>query len=125
MQAFVVHFSGYDASIYWATLPPEYLDMVNRLGIDLLKGTKPVVIHHTKPCHLMDPTDRTRFIAEFVALLRFVGDGKANVGHLRHRGEQIHREDDKTKLKQPPQTAMEWEEMEVFQKKGRRGYSRG
>ena len=97
--------------------------MVYRLGIDLLDGTEPVVIRHTKPCHLMDPTSHTRFIADFVALLRFVGDGKANVGHLRQPGEQIHRAGDRTELQQPPQTAMEWEEMEEFQKKGRREYS--
>ena len=93
--------------------------MVYRLGIDLLKGTQPVIIHHTHPCHLMDPTDRTQFIVDFVALLRFVGDGKANVGHLRHPGEQIHRADDGRELKQPLQTAMEWEEMEQFHKEGR------
>ena len=97
--------------------------MVYRLGIDLLEGTKPVVIYHTKPYHLMDPTRRKRFIAYFVALLRFVGDGKANVGHLRQPGEQIHGVGDRTELQQPPQTAMEWEKIEEFQKKRRREYS--
>jgi hypothetical protein len=103
-----------------------YLEIVYRFGIDLLDKENPVVIHHMKPCHLMNPTAHTRFIADFVALLRFVGDGKVNVGHLRLPGEEIHREgvvNDETELKQPPQTAMEWEEMEEFQKKGRQEYS--
>lgn len=38
--------------------------------------------------------DRTEFIVEFVALVRFVAAGEANVGHLRKDSEVIHRRTD-------------------------------
>jgi hypothetical protein len=38
--------------------------------------------------------DRTEFIKEFVALLRFVAAGEANVGFLRKDGTEIHRKMD-------------------------------
>ena len=39
----------------------------------------------------MNTVDRTEFIKEFVALLRFVAAGEANVGHLRKYRQGIHR----------------------------------
>ena len=59
----------------------DYLDFVCHLGIDLLDRKKLVIICHTKPSHLMDPVACTQFVSEFVALIHFIGDGKANVGN--------------------------------------------
>ena len=39
----------------------------------------------------MNASDRTEFIKEFVALLRFVAAGEASVGHLRKESGAIHR----------------------------------
>ena len=39
----------------------------------------------------MNTNDRTEFIKEFVALVRFVAAGEANVGFLRKEGGPIHR----------------------------------
>jgi hypothetical protein len=56
--------------------------------------------------------DRTDFIKEFVALLRFVAAGEANVGFLRKNGVEIHRKPDDVdeedeRVVCPPQEEME------------------
>jgi hypothetical protein len=38
--------------------------------------------------------DRTKFIGEFVALVRFVAAGEAKIGHLRNDGNAIHRREE-------------------------------
>ena len=58
--------------------------------------------------------DRTDFIKEFVAVLRFVAAGEANVGFLRKDGVEIHRKTDEEGVIEedeqvfcPPQEEME------------------
>ena len=49
------------------------------------------MLNHTQLYNLMNTDDRTEFIKEFVALIRFVAAGEANVGFLRKEGGPIHR----------------------------------
>ena len=67
LQAFVVHFAGFEASIYWAIFPSAFLREIhsgatNDLG-ELVK------IRHSRPCNLLDPDFRTAFILDFIALV--------------------------------------------------------
>jgi len=48
-------------------------------------------LYHTKLYNLFNAVDRTEFIKEFVALLRFVAAGEANIGHVRKNSTIIHR----------------------------------
>lgn len=80
-----------------------------------MQGRKDKIkLNHSRGYSLLDTEDRTDFIKEFVALLRFVAAGEANVGFLRRDGVEIHRtvdadgdvEDDGHVL-HPPQEEME------------------
>ena len=77
-KAFVVHFAGLEASIYWATFPSSYLRMVHsgRTKVDMK-----VNIKHTRPCNLLHTKARGKFLEDFVFLVRFIADGYANVGN--------------------------------------------
>jgi len=88
-KAFVFHFAGFEASVYWATFPSAFLRKVHS-GVPK-DFTEPVEIKHSRPCNLLDPTSRTSFILDFIALVRYVADGRANVGQLRRPGTVIHR----------------------------------
>jgi hypothetical protein len=92
-QAFVVHFSGFHASIYYATFPAEYLSTIQNEGINALKSKfkDPLPLHHTAPCNLIDPDARMEFLKDFVAVVRCLADGNAPIGYLRRDGEKIHR----------------------------------
>jgi hypothetical protein len=60
--------------------------------IDILRHREPKIkLNHTRLFNLFVAEDRTKFIEEFVALLRFVAAGEANVGPLRRDSEVIHR----------------------------------
>jgi len=92
-QAFVVHINGHESSFYYAKFPQSYLRSVHRDGIDHLKCTKQIYLHHTKPQNLLITTQRSKFIDDFVALILFLVDGRGNVGFMRrspigpiHRG---------------------------------------
>jgi hypothetical protein len=50
-----------------------------------------IELHHTQLFSLFDEKERTDFIRQIVALIRFVAAGEANIGHLRKNGTQIHR----------------------------------
>jgi len=62
--------------------------------------------------NLMTTDSRTDFVKEFVALLRFVAAGDANIGHLRKGSREIHRATDRTghianePVLRPPQEAL-------------------
>lgn len=48
---------------------------------------------HTRPQSLIDQEQRTTFLREMIAVIRFLADGKANVGLLRRIPEgPIHRD---------------------------------
>jgi hypothetical protein len=92
-QAFVVHFSGFRASIYYATFPSEYLSTIQTEGANALesKFKDPLPLHHTAPCNLMDPDARLQFLKEFITVVRCLADGNAPIGYLRRDGIKIHR----------------------------------
>ena len=110
-----MHFNGFYVSVYWATFPSEYLRTIRDVDINLLENRKEKIkLNHSRRYSLLDTEDRTDFIKEFVALLRFVAAGEANVGFLRKDGVEIHRtadgdgavEEDEQVLR-PPQEEME------------------
>ena len=108
----MVHFDGFHVSVYFATFPSQYLDTLRNKGIDILRNWDPKIkLNHTKRYNLFMTKDRTEFISEFVALLRFVAAGEANVGHLRKDSDVIHRPDNENAGDQlvvhPPQEAMQ------------------
>ena len=65
---------------------------IRNIDINLLRDRdEKVKLNHTKRYNLLLTGDRTNFIKEFVALLRFIAAGEANVGHLRKDRQGIHR----------------------------------
>ena len=110
-----MHFDGFYVSVYWATFPSEYLQTIRDIDINLLENREEKIkLNHSQRYSLLNTKDRTDFIKEFVALLRFVAAGEANVGFLRKDGVEIHRttdgdgavEEDEQVLR-PPQEEME------------------
>ena len=86
----MVHFSGFYVSVYFAHFPASYLRTIRDVNVDSLTPDT-IYLHHTRLYNLFNAMDRTEFIKEFVALLRFVAAGEANVGYLRRDSEVIHR----------------------------------
>ena len=124
----MVHFDGFHVSIYFATFPSEYLETVRNIDVDILKcREEKVKLNHTRRYNLFNTRDRTDFIKEFVALLRFVAAGEANIGHLRKDSGVIHRSMNDLNdvglesVLQPPQEAMDegeqtkWRELNAWQ----------
>lgn len=79
-----------------------------------LNGTRGVWIF----CNLVDPDFRIAFILDFIALIRHVADGRANVGQLRRPGTVVHRigkpgdnmnEDDVVKPHRQPWMTTNWQ----------------
>ena len=102
----MVHFDGFFTSIYFATFPSEYLHKVRNINVDIAWEDK-IKLHHTHRYNLFNRGDRTEFIKDFVALLRFIAAGEANIGHLRKDGDTIHRTQDESEaILHPPQDAM-------------------
>ena len=50
-----------------------------------------VNIKHSHPRSLLHTETRHQFLEEFVYLLRYIADGRANIGQLRRPGGVIHR----------------------------------
>ena len=98
--------------MYWAAFPSHYLNVVRDVDINLLKSRKEKInLNHTRRYNLLNNIDCTEFIKEFVAVLRFVVAGEADVGFLRRRGVEIHRMADgkvgsDDQLLRPPQEEM-------------------
>lgn len=116
-----MHFNGFRVSVYWATFPSDYLLTVRLINVDCITHTHPKIkLYHTQTYNLMDTVDRTDFIKEFVALLRFVAAGEAKIGHLRKDSQVIHRTTadigavkDEVVLR-PPQEALDEDEEEAW-----------
>ena len=107
-----MHFNGFYVSVYWATFPSEYLRTIRDVDINLLENRKEKIkLNLSRRYTLLDTNDRTDFIKEFVALLRFVAAGEANVGFLRKDDVEIHRiadgVDEDEHISHPPQEEME------------------
>jgi hypothetical protein len=111
LKTLVVHFSGFERSVYWVTFPSSFLRKIHSGGfkdpLELLE------IKHTRLCNLLDPDSRTEFILDFIALVLYIADGRANVGQLRRPGTVIHRTvkaaDSTTRdeVVRPPQAALD------------------
>ena len=126
LQAFVIHFDGFKAAIYFATFSAMYLRTIRSKDLAIIQKWEKTSLNHTKLYDLYDSDDRTDFIREFVAVLRFVSCGEANIGHLRKNGTQIHRMMSKTEEVEdgpsigPPQWELDnneqlsWTESEVY-----------
>jgi hypothetical protein len=127
----VVHFSGFHASIYYATFPSEYLFTIQRDGINALKSKfkNPIPLHHTQPCNLIDADARLRFLKDFIAVVRCLADGNAPVGYLRRDGGKIHRNVDiedgnkDDEVLRPPQEALDEQEEAEWQEKFAKNYA--
>lgn len=108
-QGIIVHFDGFHVSIYFTTFPAPYLQTLHTDNIDLLRCLpSPPKLDHTHRYNLINTADRTSFICEFVALLRFVASGDAGIGFLRKDCGVIHRNvgtavDEEGEVRRPPQ----------------------
>jgi len=85
---------------------------LRNVDINILKDrVDKIELKHTRRYNLLLTGDRTEFIKEFVALLRYVAAGEANVGHLRKDASVIHRIVDEgvgdEAAFHPPQEAMD------------------
>lgn len=87
-----MHFDGFYVSVYFATFSATYLQTLRDIDIDVLRSWKDKVrLNHTRLYNLFNTADRTEFIKEFVALLRFVASGEANIGFLGRNNSEVHR----------------------------------
>ena len=92
-----MHIFIFDVSFYWAIFPTEYLRAVRTSSLSELKVEGKIKLHHSKPLSLINPTERDRFIGEFMAIVRCIASGYGKVGFLRqdlnspiHRKRQPH-----------------------------------
>jgi len=103
----VIHFDGFFVSVYFATFPSQYLDTIRNVNVDR-EWKEKIRLQHTRRYNLFSRDDRTEFIKHFVALLRFIAAGEANIGHLRSDSDIIHRSaEETTSILHPPQEAMD------------------
>ena len=105
-----MHFDGFRVSVYFAIFPSDYLKNLRDVNVDNLRLRNPKIkLCHTRLYNFMNAIDRTEFIKEFVALLRFVAAGEAKVAHLRKGGRVIHRSRSEVKepVLRPPQQALD------------------
>lgn len=91
LQGFIIHLSGFYASIYWAYFPSEYLRIINAIGVDVLPSQMRITLRYTPAYNLLDPGPRTTFLKHLIALIRYLAAGLGDVGHLRLPGTKIHR----------------------------------
>jgi hypothetical protein len=107
-------------SVYFAKFPAEYLRSLRDVDINRLQHrTEKIKLHHTRLYNLCNTMDRTEFIKEFVALIRFVAAGEANIGYLGKNCSGIHRTDsqvDQDERLRPPQEEMNGNEEEMWRK---------
>ena len=111
-QAFVVHFSGFQASIYYAKFPSSYLSTIQSEGISVLPSRFPIplTLHHTAPANLLDADSRLAFIKDFIAVVGCLADGSAPIGYLRRDASKIHRTEEESEGIQyltPPQECLD------------------
>jgi hypothetical protein len=85
--------------VYFAAFPAEYLRCLRDININTLEHrTEKIKLHHTRLYNLFNTFDRTEFIKEFVALIRFVAAGEANIGFVGKNCPEIHRTDGKSEI---------------------------
>src|SRR5438046_10063958 len=98
--------------MFFATFSAEYLHILRDVNVGLLQSMpEKVQLYHTVTWNLCRADSRTEFIEQFVALLRFVAAGEANIGFLGKYRTSIHRTEgsQETPLR-PPQMEMDEKE---------------
>lgn len=123
-----MHFSGFYASIYFASFPSEYLSTIQHEGINALptKYEAPLTLHHTVPCNLIDPDARLKFLKDLIAVVRCLADGNAPIGYLRRDGEKIHRrlgQDEEDQVMRPPQEVLDAREEAEWREESAKNYT--
>lgn len=125
-QAFVTHFSGFHAAIYYAIFPSEYLATIQTEGVTALKSKfkDPLPLHHTASHNLMNADARLQFLKEFIAVVRCLADGNAPIGYLRREGGKIHRriDVDEEEVLRPPQEVLDAREEKQWQEESAQEY---
>lgn len=113
-----MHFDGAQVSIYFATFSADYLRIIRNENVDHISVRDDKIrLNHTRLYNLFSAADRTEFISEFVALLRFVAAGEAKVGYLRKDCSAIHRmggEIQSEPILRPPQEEMDEFEEDIW-----------
>ncbi len=101
-------------AVYFTKFPAEYLRLIRDIDLNVLENRKDKVkLNHTRRYNLFNMADRTDFIKEFVALLRYIAAGEANIGFLGKECKEIHRaKNEKGELQgdevlRPPQEEMD------------------
>jgi hypothetical protein len=87
----MIHFNGFEASIFWCVLDPTYLAWIHEGGD--FPGES-AIMKQTKPRSLLHPKSRTEFIEEFLWIVKYISEGRGGVGYLRQGSTKIHREID-------------------------------
>jgi hypothetical protein len=107
-----VHFDGFHASIFFATFSAEYLRTLRDVNVGFLQNMpEKVQLYHTITWNLCHADSRTEFIKQFVALVRFVAAGEANIGFLGKYRTSIHRMEESRETPLRP-SQMEMDEKE-------------
>ena len=113
-----MHFDGFYVSIYFATFSAQHLRTIRDIDVNVIQVREDkITLHHTRRYNLFNAADRTDFIREFVALVRSVAAGEANVGFLGKNRPEIHRTDKTKEVKQKlhfPQEDMDENEEEMW-----------
>ena len=132
IKGIVVHFDGFHVSVYFAIFPAQYLRTVRDINLNDLEG-KPkeerIKLNHSRIYNLVNSIDRTEFIKEFIALIRFIAAGEANVGFLGKTREEIHRiatEEsivDAEQVKRPPQQDLNDNEEKMWRLSNENNYT--
>jgi len=124
-----VHFDGFQTAVYFAKFPSNYLRILREVNIDSLNNLGyNIKLCHTRLYNLFNTFDRTEFIWEFVALLRFVASGEANVGFLRNDDPTIHRvpsafDFEEESVQDPPQEDMSDAEKDSWRRENAQNYT--
>lgn len=120
-----MHFDGFHASIFFATFSAEYLRTLRDVNVGFLQNMpEKVQLYHTVTWNLCRADSRTEFIEQFVALVRFVAAGEANIGFLGKHRTSIHRtEGSRETPLRPPQMEMDEKEEAAWRVKAAEEYA--
>lgn len=72
-------------TIYFATLPNNYLTNIARYGSNYLRkvqGAEHVTLHRTRKYYMRNPTDLVTLLHVLVHLLMHLTSGNAHIGYL-------------------------------------------
>lgn len=84
-QPFVIHCGHNSVTIYFATLPNDYLAGIACYGskyLHKLRNAERVTLHRTCKYHMRDPTELVKLLQVLVHLLIHLTSGNAHIGYL-------------------------------------------